>query len=324
MGAMLVLSCGGDSSAGGAPTDAVTDASATDTPAASDAATFACARGPKASAIPAACNGSEALCDRSYADVTFPMTHNAMSNSDEKWAPPNQTHGIARQLEDGIRGMMLDVHFYDPDSGATDVPRADLSSGEQTYLCHGVCALGRRPLAEGLCDVTKFLDENRGEVFSIIFESYVKPSDLAEAMTASGLVDYVYPHVRGTPWPTLRELIAKNTRVIAFTENGDDTPPWNLSAWKDIWDTPYSFTSASEYTCALNRGQTTNALFLINHWIGNPLSDIKYAREVNVKSVLGPRVQQCTTEAGRRPTFVGVDFYDVGDLFQVVRESNGL
>ncbi len=319
---LVVVSCSGGSTEG-APTDSGRTDAGTDI-GASDAAVFACARPAKVTAIPTTCNGYDALCDRTYDVVTVPMTHNAMSNADEKWAPPNQTHGIARQLEDGIRGMMLDVHFYDPDSGATDVPRADLSSGEQTFLCHGVCALGRRPLADGLCDVTKFLDTHRGEVFSVIFESYVKSSDLAEAMKTSGLLDYVYVHTKGTPWPTLRELIAKDTRVVAFTEDGDDTPPWNHSAWKNIWDTPYSFTSASEFTCKLNRGQTTNPLFLINHWIGNPLSDIKYAREVNAKAVLLDRVQTCAKEAGRPPTFVGVDFYDVGDLFEVVRTVNGL
>jgi hypothetical protein len=40
--------------------------------------------------------------------------------------------------------------------------------------------------------------------------------------------------------------------------------------------------------------------------------------------VLGDRVTKCTTEAGRAPTFVSVDFYDVGDLFSVVRKANGL
>jgi hypothetical protein len=322
VGAIVLVSCSAPSTAA---TDAASDTAIvvgdTATP---DSGVHACVREPRVTTIPAACNGHEALCDRSYADVTFPMTHNAMSNADDKWAPPNQTHGIARQLQDGIRGMMLDVHFYDPESGATDVRRADLPSADQTFLCHGVCALGRRPLAEGLCDVTRFLDAHRGEVFSIIFESYVQPSDLAEAMTTSGLLDFVYTHPKGTPWPTLRELVTKNTRVVVFTEDGNDTPPWNHSAWKNVWDTPYSFTSASEFSCRLNRGATSNPLFLLNHWIGNPLSDIKYAREVNTKAVLGARVQQCTTEAGRKPTFVGVDFYDVGDLFEVVRTINGL
>ncbi len=285
---------------------------------------FVCARGSKVDVIPTTCNGAAALCDRGYDHVTTAMTHNAMSNADDHWAAPNQGHGLARQLQDGIRGMMLDVHYYDPESGSTDARRDDLAPLDQVYLCHGVCSLGRRPLAEGLCDVAQFLDQNRGEVLSIIFESYVTSADLAAVVTASGLTDYVTTHVRGTPWPTLRELISKNQRLVVFTEDGDDSPAWNHSAWKNIQDTPYSFTAAADFTCKQNRGAKTNPLFLVNHWLGNPLSDIKYAREVNVKGVLLGRVQQCTKEVGMAPTFIGVDFYDVGDLFEVVRITNGL
>jgi hypothetical protein len=39
--------------------------------------------------------------------------------------------------------------------------------------------------------------------------------------------------------------------------------------------------------------------------------------------VRGDRVTKCTTDAGRIPTFVSVDFYDAGDLFGVVRKTNG-
>ena len=91
-----------------------------------------------------------------------------------------------------------------------------------------------------------------------------------------------------------------------------------------MWDTPYSFTKKEDFSCALGRGSKSNALFLINHWLSNPFGDIAYAREVNTTDVLGGRVTQCTTEAGRTPTFVSVDFYDVGDLFGVVRKTNGL
>ena len=90
-----------------------------------------------------------------------------------------------------------------------------------------------------------------------------------------------------------------------------------------MWDTPYSFMTEADFTCALGRGQKSNALFLVNHWLGRPFADLTLAREVNVAAVLGDRVTKCTTEAGRAPTFVSVDFYDVGDLFGVVRKRTG-
>lgn len=284
-----------------------------------------CARGPKATAIPKTCNGSEALCARRFDQVTFPMTHNAMSNADDGWGAPNQDHGLARQLADGVRGWMLDTHYYDEETGYTDQRRADLAPVDQAYLCHGVCALGRRRLLDGLCDLTAFLDQNRGEVVSIIFEDYVTPEDTAAVMQASGLVDYVHVQALGAPWPTLRALVDQNQRLIVFSESGRAGAPWYHAAWKHIWDTPYTFRSTADFTCALNRGDRGNALFLVNHWLQNGagLPDPALGAQANATAVIGPRVQQCAQQAGRAPTFVGVDFYDVGALFDVVKASNG-
>jgi hypothetical protein len=282
-----------------------------------------CVRGARETKIPAACNGDEALCGKRFDRVVFPMTHNAMSNADEKWVLPNQTHGIARQLADGIRGMMLDTHYLDVERGRSARERSpDLPAVEQAYLCHGECAFGRTRLLEGLCAITNFLDAHPGEVFSIIFENGITDADTDAVMKASGLTDYVYTHTAGAPWPTLSEMIASGKRVVVFTENEGGDPPYLHPAWSRIWDTPYSFEKQSDFTCALNRGDKSNPLFLINHWLGRPGADVALAREVNVSAVLGARVDECTSSAGRPPTFVGVDFYEVGDLFSVVKAAN--
>ena len=285
-----------------------------------------CARGTAKTDKPSTCNGAAELCTRTYDRVIVPMTHNAMSNADEGWTPPNQTHGIERQLADGVRGMMLDLHYWDTDASENTVGHIDGKSAvDQVYLCHGPCALGKTRLLDGLCAITKFLDTNPGEVFSIIFENDVTDADTDAVLRASGLADYAYTHPRGAPWPTLRELIDTGKRVVVFLEKDGGAPAYLHRAYADeMWDTPYSFEKRSDFTCALGRGQKTNSLFLVNHWLSRPFADIAFAREVNVAPVLADRVTKCTTEAGRAPTFVSVDFYDVGDLFSVVRKANGL
>jgi hypothetical protein len=287
-----------------------------------------CARGPKNAVTPATCNGAAELCTRSYADVVVPMAHNAMSNADDGYAVPNQNHGPARALADGVRGLMLDLHYYDADTNQTDTGRVDgPSAADQVYLCHGPCALGKTRLLDGLCGIVDFLDQNPGEVVSIIFETYVDDADTDAVLRASGLADYAYAHGPdpSAPWPTLGELIAQGKRLVVFLEKGGGTPPYLMPAYEgNLWDTPYSFETQADFTCALGRGVAGSPLFLVNHWLSRPLADVAFAREVNVQAVLGKRVQDCTTAAGRRPTFVAVDFYDVGDLFGVVKTANGL
>ncbi len=285
-----------------------------------------CTRGAKKVDDRSSCNGAPALCGRSYDKVVVPMTHNAMSSADDGWVPPNQTHGIARQLEDGIRGMMLDIHYYSAEDNRNQTAHDPaLSTVDQVYLCHSVCAFGRARLLDGLCTITRFLDEHPSEELSIVFENYVTDADTDEVLRASGLAEYAYVHAKGAPWPTLRSMIDAGKRLVVFLERGGGAPPYLHPAYDgEIWDTPYSFEKKEDFVCTRGRGAANSPLFLINHWLGRPLSDIRFAREVNVDAVLGARVEKCTKEASRGPTFVAVDFYDVGDLFAVVRRANGL
>lgn len=121
-----------------------------------------CTRGAKSTEKPATCNGAAELCDRTYDRVTVPMTHNAMSNADDGWSTPNQTHGVARQLADGIRGLMLDVHYFDVEANQNSSERLETATpADQVYLCHALCALGKKRLLDGLCEITNFLDTHR-------------------------------------------------------------------------------------------------------------------------------------------------------------------
>ena len=254
------------------------------------------------------CNGSASLCDRSYALVAFPTTHNAMSNADEGWAVPNQQHGIARQLADGVRGLMLDVHPFE---------------GE-TYLCHGVCQLGRRLLADGLADIRSFLDCHPGEVVTIIFENYATAEALEAAFVAADALRLTHPQTPGSPWPTLGQLAAAGERLVVFSDSEGGLRPWLLDVWQHAWETPYAFANASEMTCAPNRGDPANPLFILNHFITNPVASPDFADTVNHDPFFSARAEQCRQEAGQLPNFPTVDFYDIGDLFSLSQGLNGL
>ncbi len=137
-----------------------------------------------ASPAPKVCNGSAALCARRLDEAIFPGTHNSYAASDEPgWHFANQRFAIGRQLDDGIRALLIDVHFgvYDADHGIvrTDLraegsdrnkvakqigPQAlrfaDTVAGQigvgslngvaKPYLCHTLCELGSEPLDQEL------------------------------------------------------------------------------------------------------------------------------------------------------------------------------
>ncbi len=252
------------------------------------------------------CNGHAALCDRPFDEVALAATHNSMSNGDEGWLAPNQQHSIEQQLDDGIRGLLLDTHY---DNG---VPT----------LCHSWCGLGSRPLVDALQGIGAFLDANPDEVVAIIFQDGISAEDTEQSFIDAGIDGLVYTH--GGAFPTLAEMLDADERIVVGAEFTGPPPAWYHHAW-DLWfDTPYSFDSLSAFNCDLNRGSESNPLFLMNHWISNPLSTEANAIEANAWDVLWPRADDCWTARGHIPNLVAVDHYAVGDLFAVVDDLNGV
>lgn len=257
-----------------------------------------------------ACNGHPQLCARRYDEVVFPGTHNSFSARDAGFSQLNANHRrvLATQLAEGVRVLLLDV--------TTD-------AGE-TVLCHGPCSLGRIPHADALADIKAFLDAEPREVLTIIYQDDISPAELAADIADAGLDPYVYTHAGA--FPTLGEMIDAGARLVVTLENGGPPPAWAHHVWDIAWDTPYTFHSQNEFTCALGRGAKDNPLFLINHWISNQLDlpSEPDAAVVNVYDVLHARAVQCMQETGDLPNFIAVDFYEQGDLFAVVAALNGL
>jgi hypothetical protein len=258
--------------------------------------------------IPDTCNGGIDLCDRAFDEVAYATTHNAMSNADEGWGAPNQQHGITRQLEDGVRGLMLDTHYYE----------------DEPVLCHNVCQIGSLPLADGLAEIASFLAANRGEVVTIIFESYISPPDTEQAFIDSGLIDFVYTEQSaGEPWPTLRALVDADTRLVVFTDDGGGTYPWYLGVWDHSWEVPFSARQPEDLSCDPNRGDPANELFIFNHFLTQTTGGADLAEMINYDPFFSDRVDDCrAANDGAFPNFLTVDFYDIGDVFAVVDALN--
>ncbi len=254
------------------------------------------------------CNGHPDLCDRPFHQVVFPATHNSMGNDEDGWWVPNQNYNMRTQLIDGIRVFLIDT--YDEDG--------------EILLCHAHCELGSRPLLEAMEEFRSFLEENPDEILTIIFEDHITGDQTVEVLENAGLVPYVYTHDDDAGWPTLAEMIDAGTRLVVTNESAGPPPAWMHHVWDLGWDTPYTFGDLDEFNCDHNRGTTDGDLFLINHWVLDPFPSTQTAQVSNSYETLMARVDECEQEFGRLPTFLAVDFHDIGDLFEVVDVLNGV
>ena len=310
---------------------------------------------PAVEAPPGACNGSPALCDKRVDHVVFAATHNSYAAADEPgWFFANQRRGIARQLRDGIRAFLIDVHYGVPDGGSGRI-RTDLTyegssrnkvakelspealraadrlagrvgrgipaEGRGAYLCHTLCELGAEPLGEQLAIFRSFLAANPGETLILFVEPYVPPSEIERAFEDAALVDYAATLATGEPLPTLGRLSETGKRLIVLAEEDAGAMPWYLDGFAFVQDTPLGADRPEQLRCGRFRGEAASPLLLVNHWI--PPFPPSVTRNARIGGAfLEDRLEQCGNARERLPNIVAVDFYEQSGVVEIAARLN--
>jgi hypothetical protein len=315
-------------------------------------------------ATPTTCNGFTALCGRPLNDVAFAATHNSMASVTIPTFLFGQQDGtIADQLDFGIRGLLIDTYYGDKVDGGVRTDLASLpkrAAAERElgapavnaalrlrsrlerrgkgrrgiYLCHGFCEIGAVSLSSALTELRSFLVANPGAVVVVINQDEgVSPADIRRAFEQAGLLDLVYRGPLG-PFPTLREMIDSNQRLVVMAENDAGNIPWYHLAYRNaLQETPYRFRTTAALTdpsqvadsCRPNRGPSSAPLFLLNNWVDTtPIPRASNAAVVNARHALLTRSRTCEGIRHRLPNLVAVDFFRRGDVLGVVNALNGV
>ncbi len=237
--------------------------------------------------------------------MVFALAHNAMNARDEGWSIPNQNVGYEAQAALGVRGFMLDIH---------DV-------GGVPTLCHSVCSLGAEALVVGLSRIGDLLAAYPRDVFVLVIQDEIEAAPIAAAFEAAGLLDDVVVDL--DPWPTLGELVDSDTRLWVTHEGARaNAAPWYHAAYDLAWDNDFAAVSVDDFDCAVLRGDASNDVFLLNHFLTAPVGTEELATQANPRDVLLEHVDRCEAETGDRVSWLAVDFVDVGDTLSVVDELN--
>src|SRR4051812_12625983 len=316
--------------------------------------------GPRAAAVPVAgesggCNGLRAMCGRRLDQVVFAATHNSYAAAQEPgWLFANQRFGIARQLRDGIRALLVDVHLGapDPKSGrirtdleaegsdrnkvARELSPAALRTADrlvgragvgrpvgrrQPYLCHTLCELGAEPLDEQLTIIRRFLTDNPREVVVLFVEPYVPVATIEQGLRDAHLLSRAARPDPDAPLPTLGELIAADTRLVVLAEQDGGQRPWYLDAFRLVQDTPLGATQPSQLSCARFRGRPESPMLMLNHWI--PPFPPSVTRNQRIGgSFLRRSIGRCERERSMLPNVLAVDFYERTHVVRIAGELN--
>ena len=251
----------------------------------------------------AQCNGSNDLCNKRYNEVAYLTTHNAFNSKQDSFLFPNQKSNIIEQLNNGVRGLMIDV--YD-DNGSI-------------VVYHAYKFLGYKPISIYLNDIKYFLDNNPNEIITIILESYTSSNAIENEITQVGLLKYLHTQDVNSLWPKLQTMIDSNKRLVILSDKNDANE--KQSWYHYIWD----FAVENKYgkiNCEFNRGNPTNSLFIFNHFITSFTGNKNNAKDVNSFKFLMNHIIKCKDLKNKFPNFITVDFFEIGESLDVVSKLN--
>lgn len=267
-----------------------------------------------------ACNSSPSLCDKIYPSILHLGTHDSAfvrTRENSFSAAGNQYFDVKTQLGAGIRLLQNQLQL----------------EGSDIRLCHTACALFDAGVLEDyLKDVVDWLNEHPSEVLTLIYSNpdKVGPDRLTPIYEKVGLDKMSFLPVAGEQWPTLRQMIDNNTRVVTFLADSSVTGTYILPQWQYVFETSFENFAPEDLTCARDRGPK-QGIGMINNFMYTTINkqfeiyapNDTFSETLNTE-VLEERLGRCKEEWGTEGGFVLVDFFDAGEPMAVVDRANGV
>jgi hypothetical protein len=297
------------------------------------------------------CNGHANYCDVPVNTVLFAGVHNAhVSIQDRFMLLPNQEFNIQGALSAGFRAINVDLGICD-DVGTVS-------------LVHGLCITGTSNASKAFEHVANFLIANPNEV--IILPTQINnelkggdvTNDSIDAIFKSipKFKEMMYSHSPGKTnktWPTMRELIQSNKRIIYMQYNSksqcsnNSTNSTTSSGIKSSnkttaqsvcpegfhdWfhfavENQFEYKSIDElknsaYACEITRGDNRVTPDFVLYNVFTTIPSDTNAAITNTKEFLQNFISNCTTVNKLKPSVVLVDYWNLGDVLDVVQQYN--
>ncbi|KAL7591655.1 PI-PLC X domain-containing protein At5g67130 [Lactuca sativa] len=222
-------------------------------------------------------------------------------------APTNQQDSVSSQLDNGVRGLMLDMYDFEND----------------IWLCHsfgGKCFnyTAFQPAINVLKEIREFLEKNPTEIVTIIIEDYVTSQNgLTNVFNNAGLRKFWFPVAQmpsnGGDWPTVDFMVKQNFRLVVFTSKSSKERTEGIAyQWKYMVENQYGTDGMKSGLCP-NRAEsptmntTSRSLVLMNYFPDTP--DFTQACKENSAPLINMMNTCHDLDHKRWPNFIAVDFY---------------
>lgn len=222
-------------------------------------------------------------------------------------------------------------------------------------LCHTLCQLyDAGSLVDFLTSLKTWLDGHPSDVVTLLLvnSDNANATTLAQQFLSASISSYGYipPEITQpiASWPTLQQMISSNKRLVTFIASLDPitntVAPYLLDEFTFIFENAYDNDSPQQFSCTVNRpsslsGDTSVAISsgrmpLLNHFLYDLLNggiEIPAVENISTTNAasgatgnLGAAASACSAVYGKAPTFILVDFVNVGPAIDTVDRLNGV
>ena len=271
---------------------------------------------------------SEKLLAMRYNQVVFATSHNSYAVFGTVTGG-NQFASIQASLNQGVRALMLDVHW-------SDETKSNVS------LCHVDCKQGSIEIDEIFDILVTFLYNHPVNVVTIIWETMCskEQSDcdaiklkVYDIIEQSKLANMLYVPETGLgdgfAWPLIQEMIDKNQKIVLFFDKGSFDRPSHIKLWDHVIETPFDNNDKNDLDakCIFNRGSPDEPqkMLLNNHFTRLGLIPFSAAlMEYNANPYMYDRINRCQYELGKPTTnFIVVDHWFYSSVINTAACFNG-
>lgn len=277
------------------------------------------------------CNGLASNCDMGVHEILYAGMHNAHSAvQDGFFIAFNHQYNFAAALDYGYRVINLDIAVCN----------------NELSLVHGMCRLGRTDPAVAFQAIHDWLGANPTEVVLIVLQIDNEASGSSEPTVDLGRIfntlnriigftNRLYQKIPDEPWPTLREMIETDQRVLLFHYNGDVActnpdivcPPGFHDWFEHAAETKFIFNDMTDFdnkteACGITRGRPMAPFYALNLFIRIPSKPLAISY-LNTPAFLNEHIAACSAVNNNRDVnILFVDFWSEGEVPKVVQTYN--
>lgn len=209
----------------------------------------------------------------------------------------NETHSIQQLLNENIGGFRWYLE-WEKQENQLMIKKADGSSIS---------------FRQTLLEIKNYLDQKPDKIFNLFLDFSTNVNELNDIFQEVGIDHYLYTFDPHEGWPTIKNMIEKNRRLVVFAmQDHRNSPEWLLYVWDHAVEPYFSIWEAPVFKSEFLKGDPKNGLLIYNDYNfpqkSESVKNRKYDTSLN--PYLIEHIKNTWFNTGKTPNFIMLDRYE--------------